>query len=213
MAKKILVAPSILSADFSRLGEEVRNVRKAGADWIHVDVMDGVFVPNITIGPCIVKAIRDKTRIPFDVHLMIEDPINYVKEFSDAGADIITFHIEACKDPDKTIKAIRKNGKKVGVSIRPKTPLSSLKPYLNKVDMVLLMSVEPGFGGQSFMPGVLSRIRTLRMVYKKHIEVDGGINDKTAGSVIQAGANILVAGTAVFGNKDYRKAIRRLKGE
>ena len=213
MAKKIMIAPSILSADFSKLGKEINEVAKAGADWIHIDVMDGVFVPNITMGPCVIKSVKKKCSIPFDVHLMIEDPHKYVEKFSNAGADIITFHIEACKDPRRTIEAIRENGKKVGVSIKPKTPLSDISAYFDAVDMVLVMSVEPGFSGQSFMPEALTKIEGLRRVFEKDIQVDGGITVDTAKDVIKAGANILVAGTAVFGEKDYNKAIRGLKGE
>lgn len=213
MSGKILVAPSLLSADFSKLGEEVKTVVSAGADWLHIDVMDGVFVPNITIGPCVIKAIRNITDIPFDVHLMIEKPINYVKQFSKAGADIITFHIEACKKPENTINAIRDEKKLVGVSIRPKTPISAIEPYLNDVDMVLVMTVEPGFGGQSFMPDVLHKIAELKKIFTKDIEVDGGINVENAKKVINVGGNIIVAGTAVFGGNDYGKTIRRLRGE
>lgn len=213
MAKKIMIAPSILSADFSRLGEEIRAVEKAGADWIHIDVMDGVFVPNITIGPCVVKSARPVSKIPFDVHLMIQNPLELVKPFAESGADIITFHIESCRDPRRTIAAIRECGKQVGVSIRPKTPLSELAPYLKDVDMVLVMSVEPGFSGQSFMPEALPKIESLKKIFDKHIEVDGGINLTTARQVAAAGATILVAGTAVFGESDYKKAIGRLRGE
>ena len=213
MENKIKIAPSILSADFSRLADEVKAVAIAGADYIHVDVMDGVFVPNLTIGPCVVRSIRDKVRIPFDVHLMIEKPENFINEFADAGADIITFHIEACKDPASVIKKIRHAKKKVGISIRPKTPLSKVAPYLKEVDMVLIMTVEPGFSGQAFMPAMLTKIRDLRNVFDKDIEVDGGINAKTSLDVISNGANIIVAGTSIFGEKNYKDAIRRLKGE
>jgi ribulose-phosphate 3-epimerase len=213
MAEKLLIAPSILSADFSRLGEEVENVTKAGADWIHIDVMDGVFVPNITMGPCIVKSVRNRTNLPFDVHLMIENPGNYVKLFADAGADIITFHIEACKNPLQTIFSIKELKKKIGVSIRPNTPISSIAPYLGDIDMVLVMTVEPGFGGQSFMPGVVPKIEGVKKIFNKDIEVDGGINFKNVKEVVRAGANIIVAGTSVFGEKNYKEAIRRLKSE
>jgi len=213
MKNKVLIAPSILSADFARLGDDVAEVSKAGADLIHVDVMDGVFVPNITMGPGIVKAIRGRSKKPFDVHLMIQDPAKYVGGFAEAGADIITFHIEAEKNPGKIIRAIRERGLKAGISVKPKTPVSSIKKYLTMVDMVLIMTVEPGFGGQSFMKDMVVKIEELRKIFKGDIEVDGGINYNTAKSVIKAGADILVAGTAVFGEKNYKYAIRRLKGE
>ncbi len=213
MSGTVLVAPSILSADFSRLGEEIRKSAEAGADWIHVDVMDGVFVPNITIGPCVVKSARKSASIPFDCHLMIQKPENFIKQFSDAGADIITFHLEACKDPAASVKAIKAAGKKAGVSIKPGTDAKELSGLLKMVDLVLIMTVEPGFGGQSFMKEMLPKIKELRRVFGGYIEVDGGINSETARLVVDAGANVLVAGTAVFGENDYAQAIRRLKGE
>lgn len=208
---KILIAPSILSADFSKLGQEVKDVEKAGADWIHVDVMDGHFVPNITIGPVVVKWMRPVTKLPLDVHLMIRDPERYVEPFAKAGADIITFHSESEGDPKEVIRLIRYFKKRVGVSIRPKTPVSSITPILPMVDMVLIMTVEPGFGGQSFIFDCLPKIEELCKVFKKDIQVDGGINPETASEVIRRGANILVAGTAVFGTKDYAEAIRKLR--
>jgi ribulose-phosphate 3-epimerase len=213
MDNKILIAPSILSADFSKLGEEIRSIEKAGADWVHVDVMDGLFVPNITIGPLIVKAIRPVTKLFFDVHLMIDDPIKYVDQFADAGADMITFHIEACADPKASIEKIRNKGKKVGVSIKPGTGVSALDDVLNDVDMVLVMTVEPGFGGQSFMSDMLEKIKELKSRFGGYIQVDGGINKETASRAVTAGVDVLVAGTAVFGQEDYTKAIRELKGE
>jgi len=210
--QKILIAPSILSADFSRLGQEIKDVEKAGANWIHIDVMDGHFVPNITMGPVVVKSIRPVTKLPLDVHLMIKNPKEHVESFVKAGSDIITFHIEAEEDPREIIKLIRYFKKKVGVSIRPKTDLKSLDPVLPMVDMILVMTVEPGFGGQEFMFDCLPKIEELRKIFKKDIEVDGGINESTAFEVRNKGANILVAGTSVFGEKDYANAIVKLRG-
>jgi len=212
MTKKILVAPSLLSADFSKLGEEIKAVEAAGADWLHVDVMDGCFVPNITIGPVVVKAIKKSAHIPVDVHLMISRPEKYVKDFAEAGSDIITFHIEAVKAPKEIIKLIRSFGKKAGISIKPNTPVSAIKDVMNVVDLVLVMSVEPGFGGQKFMKEAVPKIKELSASYKGDIEVDGGITKDNASEVINAGANILVAGTAVFGKDDYRKAIAEIRG-
>lgn len=210
--QKILIAPSILSADFSKLGQEIKDVEKAGADWIHIDVMDGHFVPNITMGPVVVKSIRPITKLPLDVHLMIKKPQDYVESFVKAGADIVTFHIESETDPKEVIKLIRYFKKKVGVSIRPKTDLKSIETILPMVDMVLVMSVEPGFGGQEFMPESLDKIEALRKIFKKDIEVDGGIADGSAREVISKGANIIVAGTSVFGSKNYEEAIKKLRG-
>jgi len=210
--QKILIAPSILSADFSKLGQEIKDVEKAGANWIHVDVMDGHFVPNITMGPVVVKSIRSVTKLPLDVHLMIKNPKEHIESFAKAGSDIITFHIEAEEDPREIVKLIRYFKKKVGVSIRPKTDLKSLDPVLPMVDMILVMTVEPGFGGQEFMFDCLPKIEELRKIFKKDIEVDGGINESTASEVRNKGANILVAGTSVFGAKDYANAIIKLRG-
>ena len=210
---KIIIAPSILSADFSKLNEEIKSAERAGADWIHVDVMDGHFVPNITIGPVVVKSIRPVTKLPLDVHLMIERPEDYIESFAKAGSDVITFHIECKNDPKEVIKLIRYYKKKVGVSIKPKTDLKSIETILPMVDMVLVMTVEPGFGGQEFIVDCLPKIEELRRIFKKDIEVDGGINEATAAEVIKKGANVIVAGTSIFGTKDYADAIKKLRGE
>lgn len=209
---KILVAPSILSADFSKLGAEIQAVEKAGADWIHIDVMDGHFVPNITIGPVVVRSVRPSTRLPFDVHLMIDNPERYVESFAKAGSDIITFHAEVEENPREIIKLIQYYKKKVGVSIRPKTGIGAVSGILPMVDMVLVMTVEPGFAGQEFMADCLPKIRELRKVFRKDIQVDGGLNAATAAEVREAGANVIVAGSSVFGSKDYASAIRQLRG-
>ncbi len=210
--KKILIAPSILSADFSRLAEEIKAIEAGGADWVHIDVMDGVFVPNITIGPVVVRSIRPVTNLFLDAHLMIDDPGRYIDQFADAGSDMITFHIEACETPENTIKKIRAKGKKAGVSIKPGTGVSALDHVLDKVDMVLVMTVEPGFAGQSFMEDTMDKIKEIRGRFDGQIQVDGGITGETAPKAISAGADVLVAGTAVFGQEDYGKAIRELRG-
>jgi len=211
MNKSILIAPSLLSADFSKLGQEVEAVEKAGADWLHVDVMDGHFVPNITIGPVVVKAIKKKSSVPLDVHLMIDSPEKYIKSFAEAGSDIITFHAEVSNSPESLINLIHSFGKKAGISIKPKTKLSAIVNVLRFVDLVLIMTVEPGFGGQKFRKEVLPKIEELRSRYKGDIAVDGGVNKDTSKLVIKSGANILVAGTAVFGQKSYKKAIDELR--
>jgi ribulose-phosphate 3-epimerase len=210
------IAPSILSADFTRLGEEVKAAEKAGADWIHVDVMDGRFVPNITIGPMIVKAVKEVTSLPLDVHLMIREPERYVEEFAAAGADYIAVHAEAGVHLNRTIQQIRDTGTKAGVALNPSTPLESIAWVLEYLDLAVIMSVNPGFGGQKFIPNSLERIRTLKSMITERglstlIEVDGGINAGTMAAVSAAGADVMVAGSAVFHSDDYKATIDELK--
>ncbi len=203
--KKILIAPSILAANFADLGNEIRRVGSAGADIIHIDIMDGHFVPNLTIGPPVVQSLRSVTILPFDVHLMLTNPLSFVKPFAEAGADNITIHVECNDNIDATICEIRKYDCSVGISLRPKTSFEKVLPYLEKVDLVLVMTVEPGFGGQSFMSDMMSKVKAIRQIIKNqalsvHLEVDGGIDNRTASIVAEAGANMLVAGTSVFKN-------------
>lgn len=210
------IAPSILSADFAKLGEEIIDVEKGGADYIHVDVMDGHFVPNITIGPLIVDAIKPVTTLPLDVHLMIENPDPYIPVFAEAGASIITVHQEACTHLHRTLQLIKANGVKPGVVINPATPVEMLKPILQEVDLVLVMTVNPGFGGQSFIHAAVEKIEKLSMWRKElnldyEIEVDGGVNPETAKICTDAGADVLVAGSAVFGQADRREAIQAIR--
>ena len=218
MTKKIKVAPSILSADFARLGEEIRAVEAAGADLIHVDVMDGHFVPNITIGPLVVAACRKVTKLPLDVHLMIDNPELYIADFAKAGSDYITVHVEAATHLHRLIQSIREHkGVRAGVSLNPATPLEALDLILGDIDMVLIMSVNPGFGGQSFIPSALGKIKRLRKMIddrnlKVEINVDGGVKPENAKEITTAGADILVAGSAVFGAKDYAAAIKGIRG-
>ncbi len=216
--KKIKISPSILSADFSQLGNEIKRLEDGGADLIHVDVMDGHFVPNLTIGPPVIKALREYTRLPFDVHLMISPVHKYIKDYANAGADIITIHPEATENLNESINHIKEFKKKVGVSLNPNTEIKVINNCLDKIDLVLIMSVYPGFGGQKFMPEVLDKIRELKNIkknknYKFDIEVDGGINFSNCKSVIDAGANILVSGTTIFKENqgDLGKNIEILK--
>ncbi len=216
--KKIQISPSILSADFSQLGNEIKKLEEGGADLIHVDVMDGHFVPNLTIGPPVIKSLRQYTNLPFDVHLMISPVNQYIKNYAEAGADIITIHPEATENLNESINLIKKFGKKVGVSLNPKTEIRSLINDIENIDLVLVMSVNPGFGGQKFMPEVLDKIKELKRIkdeenYHFDIEVDGGINFSNSKIVLEAGANILVSGTAVFkeNNGDIKRNIEKLK--
>lgn len=207
------IAPSLLAADFTKLASEVRRVEEAGCDLLHIDVMDGHFVPNITVGPFIVQAVRRVTKLPLDAHLMIEAPQRHLESFVKAGADHVTVHAEACGDRlQEVIRQIHSLRVSCGVSLKPETPVSVIKDYLNEIDKVLLMTVNPGFGGQAFMPQVLAKIRELRAGFLRDIEVDGGINRETAREAVAAGANVLVAGTAIFGSPDVKAAIQALRG-
>ena len=214
----VYVAPSILSADFARLGEEIRDVEQGGADFIHIDVMDGHFVPNLTIGPLVVEAVRPITELPLDVHLMIEAPDRYIPAFAKAGADILSVHVEACPHLHRTIQLIKEQGVKAGVVLNPHTPVQQIQHVLEDLDLVLLMTVNPGFGGQSFISSVLPKIRQVKEMAEQKglgdllIEVDGGVNKNTARQCIEAGANLLVAGSAVYNEKDRKKAISDIKG-
>ncbi|MGZ0049892.1 ribulose-phosphate 3-epimerase [Brevibacillus gelatini] len=214
----VKIAPSILSADFARLGEEILDVERGGADWIHVDVMDGHFVPNITIGPLIVEAIRPVTKLPLDVHLMIEEPDRYIPQFAKSGADWITVHQEACRHLHRTLYLIKEQGVKAGVVLNPATPISTIEHVLPDLDMVLLMTVNPGFGGQKFIHNVVPKIKALRDMLNERglshveIEIDGGVNAETARLCEEAGATVLVAGSAVFNQPDRAKAIAAIRG-
>jgi ribulose-phosphate 3-epimerase len=211
-----IIAPSILSADGSRLSEEIAAVEKAGADWIHIDVMDGNFVPNITMGPAIISALRKKTKLPFDVHLMIENPDRYIESFSKAGADIITVHVEATNHISRTIDLIKNFGQRAGVSLNPATPLTQVEDVIRHIDLLLIMTVNPGFGGQKFIATSLSKIARANnmlegMPRKPLLEVDGGVNLKNIGDIAHAGADVIVAGAAIFGTDNYQKTITSLK--
>ena len=216
MTQQYIVSPSLLACDFGRLADEIRQAEAAGADWFHVDVMDGHFVPNLTLGPVIVEAVRKATRKPVDVHLMLDHPERYIAQFRNAGADLITVHVEAQGLRDdvivrKTLDAIRRGGARPGLSARPRTTAESLKPFLNDTDLLLVMTVEPGFGGQSFIPEVVAKVRQLRGWFGGDISVDGGINAATGRQCREAGANVFVAGTYVFRSESYRDAIASLK--
>ena len=214
----IKISPSVLACDFTKLGLEVEDIKNAGADMVHLDVMDGVFVPNMSFGMPIVESLRKKSDMEFDVHLMIDAPERYIEKFLDSGADIVTFHIEATNCPDKCIEMIKSRGKKAAISIKPKTPAEAVYPFLEKCDMILVMTVEPGFGGQSLIPETLEKVKTIRNKINElglslDIQVDGGINEKNAPLAIAAGANVLVAGSSVFKASDRRVAIDALRGK
>ncbi|MGD8671586.1 MAG: ribulose-phosphate 3-epimerase [Desulfobacterales bacterium] len=211
-----LIAPSILSADFAKLGDEIKAVEAAGADWIHADVMDGHFVPNITIGPLVVEAVKRVTALPVDVHLMIENPDNYIAAFAAAGASYISVQVETCSHLNRTVHLIKDCGAQAGVVLNPSTPVASLEWILEYVDYILIMSVNPGFGGQAFIPNSINKIKALRNHIQERglsvlIEVDGGMNEKTIAPVAAAGADVFVAGSAIFGSKDYQKTIQSLR--
>ena len=211
----MLIAPSLLSCDFSKMGDEIARMDKAGADWMHLDVMDGHFVPNLTFGAPIIKWVRPFSDKPFDVHLMISDPLRYIDDFADAGADIITFHIESDSDIDKTIDNIKSRGIKAGLVLKPKTPAEAVFPYLDRLDLVLVMTVEPGFGGQSFMADMMPKVEAIKAEINRRglnvlIEADGGIGDATIAEVARAGVDVSVAGTAVFKAENPSQAIKRL---
>ena len=219
MAERVIVAPSLLAADFSKLGDEIRGVEKAGADWLHLDIMDGHFVDNISFGPAVVAMVREHTSLPLDVHLMIERPDYYAPRFIEAGASGITVHVEAEANHDVavTLAQIRSAGCRAGLTLNPATPFEALRPHLPNIDLLLIMTVHPGFGGQAFRPEMMEKVREAHEWRQSHnpqldIEVDGGINAETARRCVQSGANVLVAGTSVFRAPDYRQAIEELRG-
>jgi len=210
------IAPSILSADFSKLGDEIKSVEEAGADWIHVDVMDGHFVPNITIGPLVVEAARRVTSLPIDVHLMIENPDRYIKDFAKAGADLISVQAEACIHLNRAIQMIKESGLRAGAVLNPSTPLSSIEWIIEDVDFIMIMSVNPGFGGQDFIPNSLDKVGALRRMIRDRglatlIEIDGGVNEKTIKNLSDAGVDVFVAGSAIFKSPDYKKTIDKFR--
>lgn len=216
MNKQLILSPSALSCDFSHLGDDVRRAEEAGVEYLHLDVMDGVFVPNISFGPCVISSLRGACGLVFDVHLMITDPIRYIPQFIKAGADIITIHVEATDDPAAALRAIRDAGVRCCISIKPATPTETILPYLSMLDMVLVMSVEPGFGGQKFMPDTLEHVRELVRLRSElgldyDIEIDGGINRDNIKQAVDAGVNVVVAGSAIFGKPDIAEAVRELR--
>ena len=216
MNKQLILSPSALSCDFSHLGDDVRRAEEAGVEYLHLDVMDGIFVPNISFGPCVISSLRGASGLEFDVHLMITDPIRYIPQFIKAGADIITIHVEATDDPAAALRAIRDAGVRCCISIRPATPTETILPYLSMLDMVLVMSVEPGFGGQKFMPDTLEHVRELVRLRSElgldyDIEIDGGINRDNIKQAVDAGVNVVVAGSAIFGKPDIAEAVRELR--
>lgn len=213
-----LIAPSILSADFSRLGEEIKAVEAAGADWIHVDVMDGHFVPNITIGPLVVEAVRKTTKLPIDVHLMIENPQNFVADFAKAGADYISVHAEEGYHLDRTLNLIKENGAKAGIALNPATPLSAIETVFEQADYILIMTVNPGFGGQKFIPYCKEKIKNLKLMIERSgkkilIEIDGGVKPDNIGELAKLGTDVFVAGSAIFGQDNYKKIISDMKAK